>query len=62
MNDTNDSYSHRYDGTDPDQPMRLGPRGHAARLMDDYRELDSMNEADVRHYCDTLPRSDYIKR
>lgn len=37
------------DGIDPDAP-RYGPRGHAARLVDDIRELESMSEADLRHY------------
>ena len=42
------------DGTDPDNmAARPGPRGQAARLVDDYRELEQMSEADVRHYCAT---------
>jgi len=56
MNVINDSYSHLLDGVDPDKPIRLAPRGQADRLMDDYRELDSMSEADVKHYGGTPPR------
>ena len=56
MNEINDSHSHLFDGVDPDKPMKLGPRGHAARLADDFAELDSMSEADVKHYGGTPPR------
>ena len=64
MIEINDSRSHLWDGIDPDAPRnsRYGPRGYAAMLAEDLRELDSMNEADVKHYGGTLPRSDYIKR
>lgn len=43
------------DGVDRDSPphSRYGPRGHAARLVDDIRELEQMNEADLRRYCAT---------
>ena len=47
-----DMTDHRMDGTDPDNmAARPGPRGQAARLVDDLRELESMSEADLRHYC-----------
>jgi hypothetical protein len=41
------------DGVDRDAPQnsRYGPRGHAAQIMDDLRELEAMSEADLRHYC-----------
>jgi len=65
MNEINDSHSHLLDGIDPDAPQRR-PRSYrfpeSANLVNDLQELRQMNEADVRHYCDTLPRSDYIKR
>jgi len=50
---------HSMDGQDPDQPQnsRYGPRGHAARLVEDLRELERMNEADVRHYTSTPQHS-----
>jgi hypothetical protein len=42
-------------GVDRDAPQhsRYGPRGHAARLVDDLRELEAMAPADLRHYCAT---------
>ena len=64
MNDTNDSHSHLWDGIDPDAPRnsRRGPRGYAAMLAEDLRELDSMNEADIKRYSEPLPGSNSIKR
>ena len=61
---TEDSGGHALDGIDPDAPQnsRRGPRGYAAMLAEDLRELDSMSEADKKHYSGPLPRSDYIKR
>jgi hypothetical protein len=43
------------DGVDRDAPQhsRYGPRGHAARLVDDLRELKQMTESDILHYTGT---------
>jgi hypothetical protein len=51
---TETSGAHELDGSDPDNlKARPGTRGHAARLVDDLRELERMNEADKRHYAST---------
>ena len=61
---TEDSGGHALDGIDPDAPrnIRRGPSGYAAMLAEDLRELDSMNEADVKRYSEPLPGSNSIKR
>jgi hypothetical protein len=57
MNEINDSNSHALDGCDPDVPQTRHGRSvrfpAASDLVDDYRELESMNEADVKHYAST---------
>lgn len=52
---TDNSGAHALDGIDPDAPQnsRYGPRGHAARLAEDLRELDNMSKDDIIRYCGT---------
>ena len=55
---------HSMDGQDPDAP-RHGRRvrfPQASNLVDDFEELKLLSEADLKHYSEPLPGSNYIKR
>jgi len=62
---TDNSGAHALDGIDPDAPrIRLSRESWlwCNNAADDVKELRQMSEADVRHYCEPLPGTKFIKR